>query len=265
MFPLGLQGLVIKEGLITTKGASKLPKSLTYLRTHLKVFANNESMSYLRHISELDLSTPNTPYGELNENWLSSLLLSSFPTPNHDCVSGCTNICDYSNYDLTSLTLYGRLPGGYMLKSIIPHVQKPLFDSLQKFKNLNTLSITYCAGISGDWFYLVPQTVTNLDLTLRAFPTANQLSILPTCLKYLGVGAGHDAECYWTDEILQSLPRSLLKLSIHAREFPNLTHRMYEYLPPNLQSATLRYKAVDKLVYFIPPLDRQYGPKPSIE
>ena len=204
MIPPGLRVLNVDEGLITTKGASKMPKSLTSVTTHLKVFDNNEAMSYLKQISKIELSTYGIP-------------ISEPPNP-----------------------------------AIISNLQTLLFESLHEFKNLNTLSILHFGGISSDWLCLVPQTVSDLDLSLSTFPTAIQLETLPTCLRYLKlrVGGGQGLECDWTDEILQSLPRSLHKFWINASEFLKLTQRMYEYLPPNLQESTL--------LKFIPPLARLY-------
>ena len=255
MLPPGLQVLRITEGLITTKGASKLPKSLTSLRAYLNAFDNNESLSYLRHISKIELSIrEDIPVGDLNPNWLSSLLppSSSFPTPNGDCVSGgCTDIYENNNYHLSSCKIVGP-------SSTDPLIQKPFFDSLQKFKNLKKLSISSCGGISSDWLCLIPQNVTVLKLSLSTFPTATQLSMLPTCLKYLRLRVGDNTnfECDWTDEALQSLPQSLHEFWITASDFPNLTHRMYEYLPPNLQDSTLKYKTDGSYVDFEGPLQR---------
>jgi len=258
MLPPGLQVLHLDKGLITTKGSSKLPKSLTYLFACLNVFDNNESLSYLRHISEIYLSRRETAVGDLNSNWLSSLLPSSSPTFNRDWVSGRTDICD-NNYHLTSLHLCGA-DLIWDESSSTPHVQKPLFDTLHKFKNLTTLQIEYCQGISNNWLCLIPRTVTFLKLYLRTFPSAKQLSMLPPCLHHFGLHVGDpDSECGWTDEILQALPRSLHTFWISVREFPNLTKRMYEYLPLNLQHSSMKYNCVDSNIDFIPPLDRLYG------
>ena len=240
------------------------------LCTHLKVFNNNESLSHLWYISEIDFSADD-PFGErdssVNENWLSSLLppssSSSSPNPNLGCVSGCPDVFDYKNYHLTSL----RLDGGSNLDKdldqepiICPYVQKPFFASLQQFKNLKTLNILHIGGISSDWLCLIPQNVTRLKVNcLNTFPTANQLSTLPPYLKYLSLSVEHKEnalECDWTHEVLQSLPRSLYKLSIKPRRYSHLTQRMYEYLPPNLHSSTLVYKDLDSKATQIPPAFR---------
>ena len=200
----------------------------------------------------------------MNEDWLSSLLPSpSLPTPNDDiCVSGCTDVYEnHNNNHLTSLTLVGG-----SIRVICPHVQKPFFDSLQKFKNLKVLYISHCGGISSDWLCLIPQNVIDLSIQYRSSaPTANQLSTLPTCIKYVSLQFGdeNDFECDWTDEILQSLPRSLHRFEIDASDFLNLTQRMHEYLPPNLQDSSLYYNAEDTINYFISPLDRLYGSNAS--
>ena len=263
VLPPGLQMLDVEEGLITTTGASKLPKSLTSLKTPLNVFDKNESMSYLRHISRLDLTSAYTPLDEPNENWLSSLLPSSSPTLTQDFVYGCTNdIYDnVINYHLTSLAFDGSRWG----LSKCSHVQEPFFASLQKFKNLKTLSIQDCHPISSDWLCLIPKNVTDLKVhSLSTFPTANQLSMLPTSLKYLDLDVQDPRskirvrKCYWTDEDLQSLPRSLHKFLINTSNFTHLTQRMYDYLPPNLQESSLKYKTVEKIINFIPPMNRLY-------
>ena len=150
--------------------------------------------------------------------------------------------------------------------SNLPHVEhptiqvEPLFDSLQKFKNLNRLQMADCGSISSDWLSLIPSNVTHLNLCLSTSPTANQLSMLPACIRYMNLCIGDkvDLGCDWTDEILQSLPRSLHGFWINAGDFPNLTQRMYEYLPPILSYSPLRYMIGDFYTDFIPPLDRLY-------
>jgi len=111
--------------------------------------------------------------------------------------------------------------------------------------------------------------VTDLTVySLSTFPTASQLSMLPTCIKYLDLDVSidnvdaYDHKCDWTDETLQSLPRSLYVFYINAMHFPNLTKRMYEYLPPNLQDSSLtnyimNYESdEDSFIDFKSPLDR---------
>ena len=169
---------------------------------------------------------------------------------NHDFVSGCTDTDD-NNYNLTSLNL--EVTGEHC-----SHLQ-PFFESLQQFGNLKTLQILDGRGISSDWLHLIPPNVTDLGVHyLTTFPTANQLSTLPTCLRYwdLYVAGLYNNECDWTDETLQSLPRSLHRLWITASAFPNLTERMYDYLPPNLQFSCLKYKTLGSEVCFVSPWDR---------
>ena len=228
MLPQGLRTIIIEEGLVTMKGASKLPKSLTSLTTHSQVF-DSESMSCLGFISNFELWTRDkTLRGDLKSNWLSSLLPSSSVTPNPESASKCTEICDY-NAHLAKLTIIGA----GRRSDFCPYVQEPFFDSLPKFKSLTTLGIYSCGGISCDWLCMIPRNVTSLSIeTLTTFPTESQLSTLPTSLRSLelDVEGEINLECDWNDEFLQCLPRSLNSFYFNAAVFPNLTYDMYRYL-----------------------------------
>ena len=251
MLPTGLQSLKISgKGLITSKGSSKLPKSLTSFNAPFQVFDNTETMKCLAFVKILDLWAN----GRSNdfEDWMSSLLPSSTPTCNkHNDSTGLAYI-QGDNYHLTSLYVDGdmqTIPSPYLTKSF--------FLSLSKFKSLVKLEIVYSGGTPSDWLCLIPQQVTELDIdSLITFPTANELSSLPKGLISLRliVLGGRDVQCDWKDEDLLSLPRSLQRFYIIG-SFPNLTRRMYEYLPPNLQDTrTLRCGSAD----FKSPLARLY-------
>ena len=265
-----MAGTQIKSFLFTRDFDSLLLRVSFYL-----ALVSYFTLSHLWYISEIDLMV-DEPLGQwsssskVTENWLSSLFSpsssssSSSSSPlNIVCVSGCPDVFDYNNCHLTSLTLNGEWDE---VPIDCPYVQKPLFGSLQQFKSLKTLEISYCGGISSDWLCLIPINVTRLKVdSLSTFPTANQLSTLPPYLKYLILRVEYiknvlECECDWTDETLQSLPRSLYELSIEPRIFLHLTQRMYEYLPKNLHSSTLEYRNLgsNKLVDFLPPLDRLY-------
>ena len=182
---------------------------------------------------------------------MSSLLPSSTPTCNkHNDSTGLAYI-QGDNYHLTSLNVTG---GEETILS--PYLTKSFFLSLSKFKSLVKLEIVYSGGTPSDWLCLIPQQVTNLHIhSLITFPTVDQLSSLPKGLIILRltVLGGMDVQCDWKDEDLLSLPRSLQTFTING-SFPNLTCRMYEYLPPNLQYSTLRCGSAD----FESPLARLY-------
>ena len=108
---------------------------------------------------------------------------------------------------------------------------------------IGELEIVSSGGTPSDWLCLIPQQVTELHIeSLITFPTADQLSSLPKGLISLRliVLGGRDVQCDWKDEDLLSLPRSLQEFYIFG-SFPNLTRRMYEYLPRNLQYSDLIY------------------------
>ena len=250
MLPTGLQSLEIEEGLITSKGSSKLPKSLTSFDAPFQVFDNTETMKCLAFVKILDL----WPNGRSNsfEDWMSSLLPSSTPTCNkHNDSTGLAYI-QGDNYHLTSLSV------GESEKTILsPYLTKSFFLSLSKFKSLVKLEIWSSGGTPSDWLCLIPQQVTDLNVnTLITFPTVDQLSALPKGLIFLSLNVLGDIDvqqCDWKDEDLLSLPRSLQKF-ISNGTFPNLTCRMYEYLPPNLQDSGLICGSAD----FESPLARLY-------
>ena len=244
MLPTGLQSLKIDaEGLITSKGSSKLPKSLTSFTAPFQVFDNTETMKCLAFVKILDLRAKNRSNDF--EDWMSSLLPSSIPTCNkHNDSTGLAYI-QGDNYHLTSLIVDEReetIPSPYLTKSF--------FLSLSKFKSLATLKIWSSGGTPSDWLCLIPQQVTELNISsLSTFPTVSQLSKLPTCLKYLNLSVEDNClPCNWTDETLQSLPRLLQKFVING-PFPNLTERRHEYLPHCLHQSNL---------LIVTPLDRLY-------
>lgn len=232
LLPAGILALSMEEGLIRTKGASQLPRSLKTLKTYFEVFENNQVISYLGHISKLELKTAQLePRGGLDEYWLSSLLPSrSCSKEGHlyDCASD-----DDGNQHLTSLVVQG-VEG----KINRFYAQEPFFKALLEFKNLRTLKIRWHRDISSDWLRLIPKNVTSLSIeSLNAYPSAAQLSTLPNSLTYLNLDVERES-CDWKDETLQSLPGSLQVFWING-SFPSMTRRAYEYLPPNVHSSFL--------------------------
>ena len=250
MLPAGLLTIKLEEGQLTRKGASKLPKSLTSLSAYFDVFDKKKTMSYLWYIPNIKLgrSLDSRRKTLSKSKWLSSLLPSPSSAYNRNCISGCTDLSHY-NHHLTTLSID---VGRHLAKS-------SYFESLPKFKNLNTLWLFFPGCIPSDVLCLIPENVTDLRLDLVAtFPKASQLSKLPTRLRCLHlVPSSKGRICPWNDKDLQSLPRSLQVLKVYG-EFLHLTHRMYDYLPPNLQDSSLKHKTKDAFIDFIPPLDRLY-------
>lgn len=250
--PPQLTSLKADKGILTEKGASKLPKSLLTLHINLGVFSANEVISYLRYIPKIEFSV--SAKGEMNvdANWLTFLR----PSSSLDLKS--------VNDVASSGTISGELDinMGYRDSTFLGPNS---FESLSQFLHLSVLHIY--AGwkiyIPADYIQFVPKNLRELEIgTLERFPTPSVLSTLPKRLAYLRFRV-NGGTCTWKDEDLETLPRSLQTLLIGGKcSFPNMTRNMQTHLPPYLIELKVDGSTHE---LFTPPLDNLYGLDPDEE